>query len=461
MGIGYLVVSIYCNAYATKYANSTFNSHRNPDEKEHNTPRLARVVHSPEWLNIGIDSLTSRFAKPYPQRHRQKLTTNLTANHYKPEPPEADERWTDRFHLRHILEPAAVIAASMLEEDVKTGFAPSQNDTVGDLMVTFTSESRCAFTAESKRGLVFMAHLAAFLALADVLCFPWPNRNAQPTEAVKMWIQIWAQMVEYDTLYAKLFSPLGTVYIYRTPGTSILQHSRVYYNMDDEVLRSTALILLAHKQPAAPLVTRVLGAIVGQPVVQSIFSWFMEAVIRVTLIAGTVYGSRGIGAQTSNGYTVFHPVGNETIFLAFFSILLGSVFTDEEKARKETAVLKLCLDHPELHAPEFRGLYSSSHSFGIVMSYAGTAIKDIFSAPEAQKAQLVSMFKMLHGNGIHHHDVRNENVMVNHHGVLTLVDFDRAVILDGKCSSYCPDLETIVVLEKSMGNAQGYEACYL
>jgi hypothetical protein len=48
-------------------------------------------------------------------------------------------------------------------------------------------------------------------------------------------------------------------------------------------------------------------------------------------------------------------------------------------------VLKLCLHHPEIRAPQFRGLYSSPRNFGIVMSYAGTAMKDIFSAPDDQK----------------------------------------------------------------------------
>lgn len=46
--------------------------------------------------------------------------------------------------------------------------------------------------------------------------------------------------------------------------------------------------------------------------------------------------------------------------------------------------------------------------------------------------------------------------MVNHRGLITLVDFDRARIVDGGCS-YCPDLEIIGVLEGSMGIAQDYE----
>jgi hypothetical protein len=48
--------------------------------------------------------------------------------------------------------------------------------------------------------------------------------------------------------------------------------------------------------------------------------------------------------------------------------------------------------------------------------------------------------------------------MVNHRGFVTLVDFDRAVIVDERCS-YCPELEMIAVLERSIGNPQGYDAC--
>ncbi|KAJ7077490.1 hypothetical protein C8R44DRAFT_826067 [Mycena epipterygia] len=81
------------------------------------------------------------------------------------------------------------------------------------------------------------------------------------------------------------------------------------------------------------------------------------------------------------------------------------------------------------------------------MSYAGTAMKDIFSAPDDQKQQLVSTLRALHRRDIHRHDVRAENIMVNHRGVVTLVDFDRATIVDRRCS-YCPDLEMIAVLER-------------
>ncbi|KAJ7465491.1 hypothetical protein FB451DRAFT_1561345 [Mycena latifolia] len=211
---------------------------------------------------------------------------------YEPKPPERDERETDKFHTDHILEPAAVIATSMLGKPVVAGFAPNQNDTIGDLMITV--ERRPCITAESKRGVVFMTHLFAFLKVAERPEFPWLGPDENPPEAVRMWIQIWAQMVEYKVYYAKLFSPLGTVYIYRKG--DVLWHSKVYDDMDGNVLRTTSLILLSQIPPSVSLVTRVVGAVARRPIVQSIFSWFTEAVIRVALIVGTISGSPKIAA---------------------------------------------------------------------------------------------------------------------------------------------------------------------
>ncbi|KAJ7212492.1 hypothetical protein GGX14DRAFT_446564, partial [Mycena pura] len=433
-------------------------------EKERSTSPLKGVLHDPDWLEKGIHSLASSFDKPYPKEDRETLAPFLLVNRYKPVPPEKDERRTDKFHLNRILEPAAVIAASMLGQDVEAEYAPSQNDTVGDLIVTIAQ--RYGFIAESKRGLVFMTHLPALLALAGSR-FPWPRRTEQPSEAVRMWIQIWAEMIEYDVFYAKRFSPLGTIYIYRKPGQYFLYHSQVYDDMDGDVMRSTALTLLAQSRPVAPLAARLMDAVVGRLIVQSFLSWFMDMVVCVALIVATVYGSRGVGVRTSRGYALFYSVGKETIFPAIFSTRLGAgssgtvlrsadgrrvlkVFTDVDKARNEAAMLKLCHEYPEIRTPQFLGLYSNPRNFGIVMSYAGTAVKDIYSAPDDQKRQLVSILKALHRKGIHHHDVRSENIMINSRRLVTLVDFDRACLVDGGCI-FCSDMEMIGLLEASMG----------
>ncbi|KAJ7710838.1 hypothetical protein B0H17DRAFT_5488 [Mycena rosella] len=75
-----------------------------------------------------------------------------------------------------------------------------------------------------------------------------------------------------------------------------------------------------------------------------------------------------------------------------------------QTANNEANLLKLCLDDPQIRVPTFLGLYSNTRQFGVVMSYAGMAIPDIFCAPDEQKKQIIFILKSLHRNGIHHHD---------------------------------------------------------
>ncbi|KAJ7434597.1 hypothetical protein FB451DRAFT_1467496 [Mycena latifolia] len=95
-------------------------------------------------------SLASRFAELYPKERREKLFPYLLRDHYEPKPHERDEHETDKFHTDHILEPAAVIATSMLGKPVIAGFAPNQNDAIGDLMITV--ERRPCITAAAARA---------------------------------------------------------------------------------------------------------------------------------------------------------------------------------------------------------------------------------------------------------------------------------------------------------------------
>ncbi|KAJ7881836.1 hypothetical protein B0H13DRAFT_1891159 [Mycena leptocephala] len=80
----------------------------------------------------------------------------------------------------------------------------------------------------------------------------------------------------------------------------------------------------------------------------------------------------------------------------------------------------------------------------------GTPLSDIFSAPNLQKREIVNILKLLHRNRIHHHDVRAENLMVNYDGAITLVDFDRAVKVDGDECRHCPDVELMGALQECM-----------
>jgi hypothetical protein len=91
---------------------------------------------------------------------------------------------------------------------------------------------------------------------------------------------LWTEILEYDTLYGKLFSVFGTIYVYRKPGESDLYCSKIYNDLDDDVLRTTALIILSKEAPRQPtsIAARVMHSLTERPMVQSIASWLTEKV---------------------------------------------------------------------------------------------------------------------------------------------------------------------------------------
>ncbi|KAJ7089613.1 hypothetical protein C8R44DRAFT_892302 [Mycena epipterygia] len=385
-------------------------------DKERDTRSLRKIVIDKDWLDtlLGSEYIQSRLDSPFrPKQSRMKLYSHLVTDRWQPQPPECNESRTNDFHLTYIVRPASIVAGSILGQNFTATYAATSNNTTGDL-------------------------------------------------------EIWAQLLEYNILYGKLFSSLGTIYVYRKRGEDIMYISKVYEVFDEEVLRTTALILLAHNPPQSPsLMSRVLATVAEQPIVHSLSSWLKDKALQLMLIIGTLYGAPGIGLKTSNGYRLFYPVGQENIFPAIFSRRLGSgasgtvfqstdgrhvlkVFANEEMARSEANILAACLNYPHINVPTFQGLYSDGHRFAIVMSYAGTGMKSIFTASNDQKRQIIIILTALHQKNIHHHDVRADNILVDHRGVVTLVDYDKAVTVDGKCS-YCSDIEVIDVLRDSMG----------
>jgi serine/threonine protein kinase len=52
--------------------------------------------------------------------------------------------------------------------------------------------------------------------------------------------------------------------------------------------------------------------------------------------------------------------------------------------------------------------------------------------------QLLCALRLLHAQGIHHHDVRGSNILVGPQGSVTLIDFERAE-MDAKCI-VCSDI---------------------
>ncbi|KAJ7734246.1 hypothetical protein B0H16DRAFT_154417 [Mycena metata] len=225
-------------------------------------------------------------------------------------------------------------------------------------------------------------------------------------------MQLWTQILEYRTLYGKFFTVLG------------------------DVLRTTAVIIASKETPRLPasVAARLMANIGAQSMLQSFASWFAEKRLQLTLILRAVCGVPGIGIRMDAGYVLFYPTGSESIFPAVFAKHLGSgasgvvflstdsrnvvkVFKDKRTAHHEADLLTMCHDDPWLRAPKFHGLYSDGHNLAVVMSYVGTPLRDIFSAPDAQKREIVDILKSLHRSGIHHHDVRAENLMIGHDGI--------------------------------------------
>ncbi|KAJ7696110.1 kinase-like domain-containing protein [Mycena olivaceomarginata] len=280
--------------------------------------------------------------------------------------------------------------------------------------------------------------------------------------------RLWTQILEYGSLYGKLFTVLGTIYVYRKPGEYDLHCSKTYDDPEGDVLRTTAVIISSKETPRVPasIAARLLASIREQSMLQSFVSWFAEKRLQFALVLQMVWGTPGIGIRMQTGHVLFYPTGPESIFPTVFTERLGSgasgtvfrsadgrhvvkVFKNIQTAHHEATLLKMCLSDPHLHTPRFRGLYSNSRDFAVVMSYAGTPLPDIFSAADIQRREIVTILKLLHRNGIHHHDVRAENLMVNHDGAITLVDFDRAVKVDGECR-HCPDVEMVEALQERM-----------
>lgn len=161
-------------------------------EKERKSPALRRIILDSPWLDQHIDSFRPRFAQRCPSNDREAIAQHLAVDRLSPQPAEVDERVTDSFHLRFILEPAAAIAGSILGEQLEATFAPRKatdlGTTIGDLQVKQRLGGRCYLIAEDKRGRVFDAHRHMLLQLVDK-AFPWPVEGGTASDAVRIWMQ--------------------------------------------------------------------------------------------------------------------------------------------------------------------------------------------------------------------------------------------------------------------------------
>lgn len=92
-------------------------------------------------------------------------------------------------------------------------------------------------------------------------------------------------MEEYGVDHAKIFAPTGVVYVRRIlHAVDRLEASRAYYDLDDDVLRTTCLILDAHDRlsnipaPPVPLVYRAMGWRMQSLLNKILYQWYTPLV---------------------------------------------------------------------------------------------------------------------------------------------------------------------------------------
>ncbi|KAJ7312777.1 hypothetical protein DFH08DRAFT_821941 [Mycena albidolilacea] len=143
--------------------------------KERRSTRLLRIIADDDWVDRRITSLHPRFQMHYPKPERIAVVPFITADRFKLQPPEIDERVTDDFHLSFFLKPAATIAGSILQEELTATFAPrtstENGSTIGDVQIK-NKEGKCYLTAEDKRGRVFQAHALLLRRHINSAVFP-------------------------------------------------------------------------------------------------------------------------------------------------------------------------------------------------------------------------------------------------------------------------------------------------
>ncbi|KAJ6550479.1 hypothetical protein DFH09DRAFT_1501527 [Mycena vulgaris] len=327
-------------------------------------------------------------------------------------------------------------------------------------------------TVEDKRLEVFTTHCEEFRSYASQARFPWPEtallmKGATP--GLRMWIQIWGQMEEYKVDFGNIFSPTGVTYVRRQPDSDELFFSQIYTTLNQEVRCTTCLILEAREQAERPRpqAKTVAGTVVGwlrRNLWAIVIPWLINWKLRASLLWNYLRGLNGIYILYHR--TTFFGVVRDSVCIAsrispsLFTMVVGhgasgtvwrsengtdvvKIFEDSELTFHEATVLKTARG---LAVPRVRGVVSDGEETEVVMSYTGTPIESIERAPDNQKQQLAQTLVSLHAIGIHHHDVRTANVLIDNRGALALIDFDQAEFVHGSCIG-CPDIDILTVLD--------------
>ncbi|KAJ7721664.1 hypothetical protein DFH07DRAFT_1067559 [Mycena maculata] len=444
-------------------------------KSERDIPPPKKVIWDADWMDKLVD--TTDFSATVPSIKRKLEFAFLLQGRLSPGETESVERITDDFHKQYIVHPACVIAGFVTGRPMAVTYTAASNGVQSDLHVQAKGDSSIKLaTIENKRGIVWEEHERAFLELLDNEKLPVTSPAVRPPDPVRICIQINAQMITHNVVHSKLFSPVGVMYIWRDPRERHLFFSRVYHDLDDDVRRTACLLVAAFSRQND--LNASLPPIVPSPSFFSgesfISSWIRQQALKFFLVVTTVCGTPTVAVGPQGRPVLFHGIDHGTFLMPprVFTRFIGSgaignvwrssdgshvikIFRDKDAAHHEAGILQSCLEDPELVVPTFRGLYTDGQEhFGIITPYAGTALGSIYEADESKQRQLVKILHALHRNGIHHHDIRPDNVLVNEEGKVTLIDFDRARRINGPCQN-CSDLALISALEGDTSDSSG------
>ncbi|KAJ7712210.1 hypothetical protein B0H16DRAFT_1900214 [Mycena metata] len=429
---------------------------------------LRRVMSVPDWMDDLVANVDFS-AVPVSNIQRKRMLAVLSIDRAKPRGPDKVEKTVDDFHKSVILDPAAAIAGIVMGKVVEVAYAEQTDGSSTDLRVCDEDGALPNYiVAEDKRGRVWVNHEHGVLDLLAKRDFPSYNVEgaSKPGAAIRICVQVYVQMHKFGTFYGKIFSPRGVVYVRRGSSDDVLEFSRIYHNLDDDVRRTACLIIEANRNPKGHYGMSVPQAIRSISKIwpfRAISAWIHRQILQLLLRIQTSLGTPTVAVGRLEGHWTLYTALPRWPFLLDFPLIFstplaagatGDVWLSQDKshviklfmnrgaAEHEAHMLLKCQDRLGPAVATFRGLYSDERRFGVVMRYVGSQIDPFDHAPLEQRYQLLATLHKLHSCGIHHHDVRPANVMVDNSGFVTLIDFDRAEEVYGECKG-CPDLEVI------------------
>ncbi|KAJ7501035.1 hypothetical protein B0H11DRAFT_2224875 [Mycena galericulata] len=445
-------------------------------ETERKFRSLRRVTLVSDWVDKLVASVNfADVSVNYDQR--LQMASALLEDRQKPFGPDRVERTVDDYHRRFILDPATKVAGIMMGKKIKVTYAPQTEGVATDLRVCDEEDTEDGqvnyIVAEDKRSRVWRIHESKLLALLEKETFPTFKPHETPPGEVRICVQIHVQMHKFQVFYGKILSPCGVIYVRRGVNKDCLEFSRVYHNLDDDVRRTACLIMEAEKHPQGCYVASLPASLRSFSKIWpicAIYAWVHRQVLQLLLLLYTLRGSPTVAIGPEGHWSLFEVLhswqSSSLKFPSIFSKYLGAgasgdvwlsndgkyvikIFAKQDIAENEAEVLLTCQQYPEVAVPTFYGLYSDGWRFAVVTRYVGSTIGPFDDAEQGQRQQLRRILHALHHRGIHHHDVRPANVMVNKSGVVTLIDFDRASWVHGECKN-CTDLQVMSSLEASI-----------